>query len=116
MRGDQLARERGIFRAIEASPKGLTVRDIAQWTEIGFRAIYQDLEALKASGFSQYTEKIKKTNHWAFRKASKFGPFPPFTLIEPRLLYSYRDLIPSSIHGSVHGLEVGPASPSRGSE
>jgi predicted DNA-binding transcriptional regulator YafY len=51
MRGDQLARERGIFRAFEASPNGLTGTEIAQREETGFRTIYQNLEALQAAGF-----------------------------------------------------------------
>ena len=51
MPGDHLARERGIFRAIEASPNGLTVTEIAQREETGIRTIYRDLEALQAAGF-----------------------------------------------------------------
>jgi len=51
MRGDQLARDRGIFRAIEASSNGLTVTEIAQREETGIRTIYRDLEAPQAAGF-----------------------------------------------------------------
>jgi predicted DNA-binding transcriptional regulator YafY len=51
MRGDQLARERDIFRAIGTSPNGLTVTEIAQREETGIRTIYRDLEALQAAGF-----------------------------------------------------------------
>ena len=39
MRGDQLAREQGIFRAIEASPNGLTFSEIAN--RDGARAPYR---------------------------------------------------------------------------
>ena len=46
MRGDQLARQWRIIRAIEASPNGLTVAEIAQREETGIRTIYRDLEAL----------------------------------------------------------------------
>ena len=51
MRGDQLARQWRIIRAIEASPKGLTVTEIAQREETGIRTIYRDLGALQAAGF-----------------------------------------------------------------
>jgi len=47
MRGDQLARQWRIIRAIEASPNGLTVAEIAQREETGIRTIYRDLEALQ---------------------------------------------------------------------
>ena len=52
MRGDQLGRQWRTIRAIEASPNGLTVTEIAQREETGSRAIYRDLEAPQAAGFS----------------------------------------------------------------
>ena len=51
MRGDQLAGQWRVVRAIEASPNGLTVADIAKREETGTRTIYRDLEALLATGF-----------------------------------------------------------------
>jgi len=53
MQGDQLGRERGIFRAIEASPNGLTVTEIAQREETGIRTIYRDLEAFQPKGHAK---------------------------------------------------------------
>jgi hypothetical protein len=47
MRGDQLARQWRVIRAIEASPNGLTVAEIAKREETGLRSIYRDLEALR---------------------------------------------------------------------
>jgi hypothetical protein len=52
MRGDQLARQWRIIRAIEASPNGLTETEIAQREETEFRTINRDLKALQAAGFS----------------------------------------------------------------
>jgi hypothetical protein len=46
MRGDQLARQWRVIRAIEASSNGLTVAEIANREETGIRTIYRDLEAL----------------------------------------------------------------------
>jgi len=72
MRGDQLARQRRVIRAIEASPKGLTVTEIAQRKETGFYAIYQDLEALQSAGFPLYNEKVERATRWAFIDTFKF--------------------------------------------
>jgi predicted DNA-binding transcriptional regulator YafY len=51
MRGDQLARQWRVIRAIESSPNGLTVAEIAKREGSGIRTIYRDLEALQAAGF-----------------------------------------------------------------
>ena len=50
MRGDQLARQWRVIRAIESSPNGLTVAEIAKREETGIRTIYRDLEALQPAG------------------------------------------------------------------
>ena len=47
MRGDQLAPQWRVIRAIEASPNGLTVSEIAKREETEIRTIYRDLEALQ---------------------------------------------------------------------
>ncbi len=47
MRGDQLARQWRVIRAIEASPGGLSVTEIAEREETGIRTIYRDLEAFQ---------------------------------------------------------------------
>jgi predicted DNA-binding transcriptional regulator YafY len=116
MRGEHSACQLRVIRTIEASPIGLPVAKIADREETDKRTLNRGLEALQAAGFSLSAEKDERGNRCAFRETSKFRPFPPFTLTEARSLYSYRGLIPSSIHSSVHGLEVGPASPNRGSE
>jgi len=93
MRGDQLARQWRIIRAIEASPNGLTVAEIAQREETGIRTIYRDLEALQAAGFPLYTERVNGANRWAFVDTFKFKIPPPFTLTELMSLYFYKDLV-----------------------
>jgi predicted DNA-binding transcriptional regulator YafY len=93
MRGDQLARQWRIIRAIEASPNGLTVTEIAQREETGIRTIYRDLEALQAAGFPLYTEKVERATRWAFIDTFKFKIPPPFTLTELMSLYAYKDLV-----------------------
>jgi len=90
MRGDQLARQWRIIRAIEDSPNGLTVTEIAQREETGIRTIYCDLEALQAAGSPLYTE---RANCWAFIDTFKFKIPTPFTLTKLMSLYFYKDLI-----------------------
>ncbi len=93
MRGDQLARQWRIARAIEATHGGLTVAEIAEREETGLRTIYRDLEALQAAGFPLYTEKIDRANRWAFIDTYKFKIPTPFTLTELMSLHLYGDLI-----------------------
>jgi hypothetical protein len=76
MRGDQLARQWRVIRAIEASPGGLTVAEIAKREETGIRTIYRDLESLQAAGFPLYTERVDRVNRWAFIDTFKFK-IPP---------------------------------------
>jgi len=93
MRGDQLARQWRVIRAIEASANGLTVAEIANREETGIRTIYRDLEALQAAGFPLYSEKVDKANRWAFVDTYKFKIPAPFTLTELMSLYFYKDLV-----------------------
>ena len=76
MRGDHLARQWRVIRAIESGPNGLTVAEIARREETGARTIYRDLEALQAAGFPLYTEKVDRSNGWAFIDTFKFKILP----------------------------------------
>jgi hypothetical protein len=93
MRGDQLARQWRTIRAIEASPNGLTVTEIAKREETGIRTIHRDMEALQAAGSPLYTERVERANRSAFVDTFKFEIPPPFTLTEQMSLYFYRDLV-----------------------
>jgi len=53
MRGDQLARQWRIIRAIESSPAGLTVAEIAKREETGIRTVYRDLDALQPASHAK---------------------------------------------------------------
>ena len=61
MRGDQLARQWRVIRAIEASPGGLTVAEIANREETGIRTIYRDLEALYSHGHAKAQRAPRET-------------------------------------------------------
>ncbi|MBU0515472.1 MAG: transcriptional regulator, partial [Proteobacteria bacterium] len=93
MRGDQLARQWRILRHIESSRQGLTVAELAEREEISPRTVYRDLEALEAAGFPLYTEKVERSQRWAFIDTYKFKVPQPFTLTELMSLHLYGDLV-----------------------
>jgi predicted DNA-binding transcriptional regulator YafY len=93
MRGDQLARKRRVIRAVEASPNGLTVAEIANREKTGIRTIYRNVEALQETGFPLYNERIERASCWAFVDIFKSKIPAPFTLTELISLYSYNNLV-----------------------
>jgi hypothetical protein len=93
MRGDQLTRQWRVIRAIEASPNGLTLAEIAQREETGIRTIYRDLETLQAGGGSLYTERVDLANRWVFIDTFPSRTPPAFTLTEFMPFYFYKDLV-----------------------
>ena len=76
MRGNQLTRLWRVVRAIEASPNGLTVAEIAQREETGIRTIYRDLEAL----FPRYHAKAQRAPSEIFKIL--FPPLKIFLLLQ----------------------------------
>jgi len=71
MHGDQLSHQWRVIRAIEASPNGLTVAEIAKREETGIRTIFRDLEA-QATGFPLYTERADRAKRSPFIDIFKF--------------------------------------------
>jgi predicted DNA-binding transcriptional regulator YafY len=61
MRGDQLARQWRVIGAIEASPNGLTVAEIAKREDSGIRTIYRDLEAHHSPGHAKARSAPRET-------------------------------------------------------
>ena len=93
MRGDQLARQWRILRHIEASKHGLTVADLADMEGIGLRTAYRDLVALQEAGFPLFTERVERSNRWAFVDTYTFQVPKPFTMTELMSLLLYSDLV-----------------------
>jgi transposase len=94
MRGDQLARQWRIIRAIETSPSGLTVSEIAKREETGIRTIYRDLEALQPASHAKAQSAPSKTSILLlpFIKiflSRCFRKYPPFFLFSMA-----RDIMP----------------------
>ena len=92
MRGDQLARQWRIIKALETSRIGLTVAELAEREETSVRTIYRDLEAIEVAGFPLYKEWTGGASRWAFIDTFRFKMPPPFTITELMSLYLYRDL------------------------
>lgn len=52
MRGDQLVRQWEILRLFLAYPEGLRVEDLVETLRANRRAVYRDIEVLKAARFN----------------------------------------------------------------
>jgi len=77
MQGKQLARQWRVIRAIETSPNGLTVAEIANFPS--------SLEALQAAGSPLYTERVDHSNRWTFSDTLKFKIHLSFPIAKPFL-------------------------------
>ncbi len=80
MRGDQLARQWPIIRAVKTSSHWLTVTGIAQREETGILRVYRDLETIQATGFALFTQRAERDKRWASSNPFKFKIFPPFSI------------------------------------
>jgi len=103
MRGDPLACQWRVERAIEASPKGLTVAEPGKEKETGISIFSQNVEAFQAAGFPLYTEKVDRVNRWAFIDTFKFKIPAPFTLTELMSPYVDKGLVRVLKHTPFYG-------------
>lgn len=93
MRGDQLAKQWRILRAIESRGQGATVGELAAQEHCHPRTIWRDLAAIQAAGFPLYSEKPGQKTHWKFVEGYTFHIPVPFTVTELMSLYFYRDIL-----------------------
>ena len=63
-RGDALARQWKIFRALLSSRRGKTVTEIATSLNLHIRTVYRDLDALQKAGFPIYSEQRGQSSFW----------------------------------------------------
>ena len=96
MRGDQLALQWGIIRAIEASPNRLTDTEIAQREDPEFWTIHRDPEAPQLAGFLLYSKRFDWSAPLAFIDTFKFKPPLPFTVRRCIPIYSCKYLVKAS--------------------
>jgi len=82
MRGDQLSRQWRVIRAMEASPNGLTVAEIAEREETGIRTIYRDLEAHHPPGHAKARSAPRETFRVLLTFLDIFFP-PPHSFRKP---------------------------------
>jgi predicted DNA-binding transcriptional regulator YafY len=64
MRGDQLVRQWELLRLLLAYPEGLRVEDIAEALRANRRAVYRDIEVLKAARFNIQTVRRGKESFY----------------------------------------------------
>jgi hypothetical protein len=76
MRGDQLAWQWRVIRAIKASPNVLAVTAIAQRQESGIPTTNHVLEVLQAVRFPLHTERVNPPIRWPFINTFKFKILP----------------------------------------
>ena len=93
MRGEQLARQWRILRALESNRYGMTVADLAEQEGCHVRTIWRDLAALQDAGFPIYSEKEGQRSRWAFIEGYTHQLPVPFTVMELMSLYFYRDIL-----------------------
>jgi len=92
-RSDQLGRQWKIIRALIASRKGRSVRDLAAELDCHARTVYRDLEALQVAGFPVYAERIDNASYWHILESARHHIPIPFSLTELMALYFSRDML-----------------------
>jgi predicted DNA-binding transcriptional regulator YafY len=92
-RSDQLGRQWKIIRALIASRKGISVRDLAAELDCHARTVYRDLEALQVAGFPVYSERIDNSSYWHILESARHQIPIPFNLTELMALYFSRDML-----------------------
>ncbi len=93
MRGEQLARQWRILRALESNRHGITVADLAEQEGCHARTVWRDLAALQEAGFPLDSEKDGQKSRFGFIEGYKFHLPVPFTVTELMSLYFYRDIL-----------------------
>jgi hypothetical protein len=97
MRGDQIAWQRPVIRAIEARITSLTVSEVFKRDKTGIQTISRDLDALPLRAFPTFTERSDRIDRWTFidnfrfrtpllflRKAAKFTGEKRFEFAYPK--------------------------------
>jgi len=60
VRGEQLARQWRILRALESNRHGITVADLAEEEGCHARTVWRDLAGIQEAGFPLYSEKADR--------------------------------------------------------
>jgi len=93
VRGEQLARQWRILRALESNRHGITVADLAEEEGCHARTVWRDLAALQEAGFPLYSEKDGQKSRFGFIEGYTFHLPVPFTVTELMSLYFYRNIL-----------------------
>jgi predicted DNA-binding transcriptional regulator YafY len=83
MRGDYLARQWRIIKAIAAANNGLTAAQLAESEQVQLRTVYRDLESLQSAGFPLYSKRGGRSTKWFLVDPAKGKGLPaPYTVAE----------------------------------
>jgi hypothetical protein len=93
VRGEQLARQWRILRALESNRHGITVADLAEQEGCQARTVWRDLAGIQEAGFPLYSEKDGQKSRFGFIEGYKFHLPVPFSVTELMSLYFYRNIL-----------------------
>jgi proteasome accessory factor B len=108
-RNQEVVRQWGLLKAVEASRLGLTIAGLAAEHRVSTRTIRRDLDALQEAGFPFLTEERDGTKYWRLdgqplRGLARHG----FTLSEACALYFSRSML-ETLAGTPFGEDVANA-------
>lgn len=94
IRGNYLARQWRIIKAVAAARQGITAARLSEQEEIELRTVYRDLQTLQDAGFPLYGKKDGRTTKWFLADPVKGKGVPaPFTMAELIALSLARDIL-----------------------
>ncbi|MDR1397548.1 MAG: WYL domain-containing protein [Desulfarculales bacterium] len=103
MRGDYLARQWRIIKAIAAASQGLTASQLADSEQVQLRTVYRDLESLQSAGFPLYSKRDGRSTKWFLVDPVKGKGLPaPYTVAEIIALWLAKNLLHNMPDPALH--------------
>ena len=94
MRGDFLARQWRIIKAIASANQGFTASQLAESEGVELRTVYRDLESLQSAGFPLYGKKEGRSTKWFLVDPVKGKGLPaPYTVGEIIALWLAKNML-----------------------
>jgi predicted DNA-binding transcriptional regulator YafY len=94
MRGDFLARQWRLIKAIAASSQGITAAQLAEQENVELRTVYRDLQTLQDAGFPLFGKRDGRSTKWSIVDPVRGKGMPaPFTAGELIALRLAQDML-----------------------
>jgi predicted DNA-binding transcriptional regulator YafY len=94
MRGDFLARQWRLIKAIAASNQGMSAAQLAEQEKVELRTVYRDLQTLQDAGFPLFGKRDGRSTKWSIVDPVKGKGMPaPFTAGELIALRLAQDML-----------------------